>query len=103
MESLERVKSVIHFQETDRPPVIPELVAVTATMRGISPREYVTSGSVLAECQLSAREKIGHDAIFAMADLCVEAEAVGCELVYPEDNYPYVAKSIVNEFPISVG
>jgi len=98
LKPIERIRAVIHFQKKDRPPVIPELIGVTATMAGISPREYVRSGKVLAECQIDAQRKIGHDAVFAMADLCVEAEAVGCELSYPEHNYPHINKTVIREF-----
>ena len=95
---MDRVRSVIQFQKTDRPPVIPELIAVTATMAGVSPKEYVRSGQLISECQLDARRKIGHDALFAMADLCVEAEAVGCATHFPEDNYPYIKDIVIREF-----
>ncbi len=41
---------------------------------------------------------IGHDAVFAMADLCVEAEAIGCEITYPENNYPHIKKIVLHDF-----
>ncbi len=79
-------------------PVVPELIAVTATIAGVSPKEYARSGKLIAECQINAQRKIGHDAIFAMADLCVEAEALGCGLSFPEDNYPHVTDIVIREF-----
>tara|TARA_B100000315_G_scaffold259397_1_gene315297 strand:- start:24314 stop:27145 length:2832 start_codon:yes stop_codon:yes gene_type:complete len=75
---------------------MPEMIGVTATISGISPRDYVRSGQIIADCQLEALRKIRHDAVFAIADLCVEAEALGCSLFYPEDNYPYVKKVILH-------
>lgn len=95
MTPLERLRSVIRFQEVDRPCVIPELIGVTATLTGVPIKEYVTSGKALAECQLAAQQMIGHDAVFAMADLCVEAEAIGCKVKYPSDNYPYIVKPAI--------
>lgn len=97
MNPLERLRSVIRFQEVDRPCVIPELIGVTATLAGASIKEYATSGRTLAECQLAAQRLIGHDAVFAMADLCVEAEAIGCQVKYPSDNYPYVVKPAIKD------
>jgi len=97
MNPLERLRSVIRFQEVDRPCVIPELIGVTATLTGTPIKEYVTSGDTLADCQLAAQQMIGHDAVFAMADLCVEAEAIGCQVKYPSDNYPYVVKPAIND------
>ncbi|MBI5637505.1 MAG: DUF4445 domain-containing protein [Nitrospinae bacterium] len=95
MNSSERVFSLLKFLEADRPPVIPEIFGVAATLTGETPRNYVSSGSVLAKCQIEARKMIGHDAVFAVADLCVEPEAIGCGIVYPEDNYPYVKEPVI--------
>lgn len=98
MNSLKRVQSVVRFLEADRPPVIPEVVGVTATLNGVSPREYAKSGEVIAQCQLSAQKMIGYDCLFAIANLCVEAEALGSTVVFPEDNYPYVAEARIRDF-----
>jgi MtaA/CmuA family methyltransferase len=98
MNPLERLRAVIRFQEVDRPCVIPELIGVTATLTGAPIKEYVTSGTTLAQCQLAAQQMIGHDAVFAMADLCVEAEAIGCHVKYPDDNYPYVVKPAIKDY-----
>ncbi|MBF0169707.1 MAG: DUF4445 domain-containing protein, partial [Nitrospinae bacterium] len=90
MNGLERVRAVIRGQPTDRPPVIPELFGVTAVLAGVPVRSYFTDAEVLARCQLDARARFGHDALFAMADLCVEAEALGSRITFPEGNYPHV-------------
>ncbi len=97
MTSLERVRATIRFEEVDRPPVIPEIAAVTAVMKGISVKEYVLDGEVIARCQIDALRSFGHDAVFAFADLCVEAEALGCRLFYPDNNYPYVALPLLKD------
>lgn len=85
----------MRYEKTDRIPVIPEVAAVTARVRGKSVRDYVTSGEILAVCQMAAQEFFQHDAVFAFADLCVEAEAIGCKLAFPEDNYPYVKQPVI--------
>ena len=95
MNPLERVKATLLCERTDRIPVIPEVAAVTARLRGKSVREYVSNGEVLAECQLAAQETFQYDAVIAFADLCVEAEAIGCELVFPADNYPHVKRPAI--------
>ncbi|MBI5235480.1 MAG: DUF4445 domain-containing protein [Deltaproteobacteria bacterium] len=96
MTSYERVKAAIRFERTDRPPVIPEVAGVTAVLKKANVRKYVTDGAFLAECQLAAQEHFRYDAVIAFADLCVEAEAIGCELKFPEDNYPYVTKCAID-------
>ncbi len=98
MNSLKRVQSVVRFLQADRPPVIPEVVGVTATLNGVAPREYAKSGEVIAQCQLSAQKMIGYDCLFAVADLCVEAEALGSTVVFPDDNYPYVTEPRIRDF-----
>ena len=95
MNSTERVFSLLKFLETDRAPVIPEMFGVTATLTGETPRNYVSSGAVLAKCQVEAQKMIGHDAVFAVADLCIEAEAIGCGIVYPAENYPHVKEPVL--------
>ncbi len=95
MNSTERVFSLLKFLETDHPPVIPELFGVAATLIGETPRNYVRSGEVMAKCQIEAQKMIGHDAVFAVTDLCVEPEAVGCGIVYPADNYPFVKEPVL--------
>ncbi|VAX23206.1 hypothetical protein MNBD_NITROSPINAE01-1206 [hydrothermal vent metagenome] len=98
MNSFERVRAAINFEETDRPPVIPETLAITATLANVSPRDYVRSGDLIAKLQGQAQREIGYDAVFAAADLCVEAEAIGCELEYPEGNYPHVKKTVIQHY-----
>ena len=36
-----------------------------------------------------------YDAVIAFADLCVEAEAVGCKTEFPENNYPYIKHPVM--------
>lgn len=71
------------------------MVAVTATLCNVPVIEYVKNGDVIFQCQIEAARIVGSDVLFAIADLCVEAEALGCELVFPENNYPYVKTKIV--------
>ncbi len=95
MNSYERVLNSLKKRQTDRVPVVPEVFGVTAKAPGYSINEYVTDASKLAESQLQARRLIGHDMVFAFADLSVESEAIGCELVYKEKAYPVVRKPLI--------
>lgn len=90
MNSFERIRAVIDFQPADRPPVAPEVIAVSATAAGAPVRDYVRSGAVIAECQAALQRRLDSDVVFAVADLCVEAEALGCPVEFPDDNYPSV-------------
>ncbi len=94
MNSLERVIKSLKGEETDRVSVIPQVFGVTAKLRGYSLYEYVTDPSVVVECQIEARELIGHDVVYAFVDLTVEAEAMGAEVIYRRDAYPVVKATI---------
>ncbi len=95
MTSYERVLNSLKKKQTDRIPVVPEVFGVTAKLCNYSIYNYVTDASKLAESQLQARRVIGHDMVFAFADLSVESEAIGCELIYKEDTYPAVRQPII--------
>lgn len=95
MNSLERVHATLKGDRTDRIAVIPEVAGVTSTLMGGTVRDYVTDGEVIARCQLSARERFDYDAVIAFADLCIEAEAIGCKAVFPENNYPHIKEAVV--------
>ena len=95
LNSSDRIRSVLHFRQTDRLPVAPEMIAVAATLAGVPVVDYVKNGDVLAQCQLEAMRNTGSDVMFAISDLCIEAEALGCELTFPEHNYPHIKTKIV--------
>jgi len=71
------------------------MIAVTGTLCGVCVIEYVKHGDVISQCQIEAARMVNSDVLFAIADLCVEAEAIGCELAFPENNYPHVKTRIV--------
>ncbi len=96
MNSLERVKAAIRFEKTDRIPVIPEVAGVTARLLHKSVHDYVTDGELIAQSQLAAQKHFNYDTVIAFADLCIEPEAIGCEVKFPRDNYPHIVKPILN-------
>ena len=80
------------FQPCDRPPVIPQVFAHAAVATGRTVDEYVSSGSAAAACQLEARARYGYDAVFAVLDLTLEAEAAGGEVQFHRGIYPTVLR-----------
>ncbi|MDH3975408.1 MAG: ASKHA domain-containing protein [Deltaproteobacteria bacterium] len=96
MNSFERIYATLKRERTDRVAVIPEVAAVTSTLAGGTVRDYVTDGEVIARRQLDARDRFDYDAVIAFADLCVEAEAIGCKTVFPENNYPHISVPVIN-------
>jgi uroporphyrinogen decarboxylase len=92
MDSVERIRRTIAFQPCDRPPVIAQVFAHAAPACGRSVDAYLSSGAVAAACQLEARAHYGYDAVFAVLDLSLEAEAVGGEIRSQPGLYPAVAR-----------
>jgi MtaA/CmuA family methyltransferase len=95
MTSYERVKTTIEKNEPDRVPVFPSIVAHAARIYGITYKEFCTSAEMLAKATMYTTEFYGLDGIFIQADGWTEAEAVGVELIYPEDNAPSGKDKIV--------
>lgn len=92
MNSVERILATIRCGQADRPPVIPQIFAHAAVLKGLSIEAYVTSGEIAANCQLEALKRYRADAVFAALDVCVESAAVGCEVEYRQNIYPAVTR-----------
>jgi uroporphyrinogen decarboxylase len=90
MNSIERIRAALGFEKPDRVPVIAQVFGHAAVLAGVSLRDYVRDGELLARCQIQALQRYGYDAVFALMDTSVETEAAGSILTYPRDQYPYV-------------
>lgn len=97
MNSFERVNAAIHFQDSDRVPVIAQVFAHAGVLEAVAMDEYVRDGATLARCQLNALDRYGYDAVFATMDAGVETEAVGSTLDYRRDRYPVVSRYVLQE------
>lgn len=96
MTSLKRIEATVRFQSVDRPPVIPQIFGHSAILNKVPLGRYVRDGNLIAECQIKALQRYGHDAVFALMDVCVETEAIGSELIYRENIYPAVKSHILD-------
>jgi uroporphyrinogen decarboxylase len=92
VDAPERIRRTIAFEPCDRPPVIAQVFAHAAIACGRSVDAYVASGAVAAECQLAAHARYGYDAVFAVIDLTLEAEALGGEVQWRSGLYPAVRR-----------
>jgi uroporphyrinogen decarboxylase len=92
MNSLQRVAATIRLEATDRAPVIAQVFGHAARVAGVPVDDYVRDGETLARCQLKALEQYRYDAVFAVMDVSVEAEAAGSVLRYPKDQYPVIER-----------
>src|SRR6266540_2525141 len=80
MDAVERIRRTVAFERCDRPPVVAQVFAHAAVALGRTMEDYLTSAAVAADCQISAQGHYGYDAVFAVLDLTLEAEALGGEV-----------------------
>jgi MtaA/CmuA family methyltransferase len=95
MNSKQRCLAAIRGETVDRVPVFPLIMFLAADRLGVSYRDYATNGRVMAEAQLKLRETFGVDAITACSDAFRVSADLGGEMVYPEDQTPYLARPLV--------
>jgi len=92
MDALERFRRTLAFQPTDRPPVVAQVFAHAAVLCGRTIEDYRSSAAVAAECQLAAQARYGYDAVFAVLDLTLEAEAIGGSVQVHAGCYPAIGR-----------
>jgi len=92
MDGLERFRRTLAFQPCDRPAVVAQVFAHAALVCGRTIEEYRSSAAVAAECQLAALARYGYDAVFAVLDLALEAEAVGGGVQRHAGCYPAISR-----------
>ncbi len=80
-----RVKAAIKG-ETEEVAAYPIIGAITTKYVGKTVKEYLTDTEVIISGQLAAYEDLKQDAITVEADMLIEAEAMGSQLAFPEDN-----------------
>ncbi len=94
----DKIKMLLSGKPLSEVIVIPEVFGFSARLMGYKIRDYVTDGRIIASCQIQCQKQMGYDAVFAFADLSVEAEALGCKLSYEEDSYPAVSRPAVEGY-----
>ncbi|MFP3953029.1 MAG: uroporphyrinogen decarboxylase family protein [Candidatus Acetothermia bacterium] len=88
MNSLELVNRTIKLERTERIPVDLHNFTVAAEDMGMSYSRIFHSGDLMAEAQVRQWEKYGHDMLLLENGTAALAEAMGCDVVYPDDNPP---------------
>lgn len=89
------VRSVL---ESNCRKVIPIMTSPGIELCGRTIKEAVQCGKVHAEAICRLNEKYPADAVTAIMDLTVEAEAFGASIIFPEDEIPSVNGSLVSDY-----
>lgn len=93
----DHVKAAFKRKFTDRVPSYPILGAFNARELGYSIKDYLTDSKKLAQCQIQSFEIYKPDVVAVMADLNMEAEAAGNELIFPEDSICQPKKRVLED------
>jgi len=93
----ERVKAAFKRTFADYIPTYPILGCFAAKLVGATARQYLTDGEIMAKSQLAAYETFQPDIVVVMADLLMEAEALGTTLEFPEHDVCQVDKYAMRE------
>ncbi len=96
MNSKERCLAAIQGRPVDRVPVFPLTMFLAADRFDATYHDYATQGHVLAEAQLKLYETYGVDAITACSDAFRISADLGGQMVYPENQTPYLALALVS-------
>ncbi|MFN2212423.1 MAG: uroporphyrinogen decarboxylase family protein [Anaerolineales bacterium] len=92
MNSIERTLRTISFQPVDRVPVDLHNFMVTPRFLGVSDyAEFFRNGEAMAEAQIKAWKRYGHDVLLVENGTAALAEACGVKVEYLKDSAP-VAK-----------
>lgn len=90
MNSLERIAAAAAFATPDQIPVVAQVFGHAGVLAGVPVGAYVRDGALLARCQLAALAHYGYDAVFALMDVNVEAEALDARLRWAAERYPSI-------------
>ncbi len=90
MKAKERVLNAMQCKEVDRTPWIPFTGCHAGALIGLKADEYLKSADNIVKGISTAIERYQPDGVPVVFDLQVEAEVMGCELNWAEDNPPSV-------------
>lgn len=91
MDSKKLVLSALRNKDVERTPWVPFVGCHGASLIGINCEEYFKNADYIVKGVTKAYELYRPDGLPALFDLQIEAEAMGCKLVYSETNPPSVA------------
>jgi uroporphyrinogen decarboxylase len=80
----------------DRAPVYPLVTSHAAAVYGCNLIEYCTDGKVLAEAQLAALRKYGHDGLSVFTDVGIIAEAMGSRYRLRDFEVPILDQPLIS-------
>lgn len=93
--SLERVLLTIDHKIPDRVPTDLHNFMMAARLAGYRFPEFFQNGEMMADAQIKAWKRFGHDVLLLENGVCATAQALGCGVFYPEDGPPRVIEPVL--------
>ena len=90
MTGRELVLASLRHEELPRAPWVPYTGVQIGSLKGYTATELLQSGEKLLECLVEARHQYSPDGMPVVFDLQVEAEILGCELLWADEAPPTV-------------
>ncbi len=97
MKKKDLVLKAMQCQEVDRIPWVPFVGCHAASLIGTDCEAFFKSEDLIVEGVMKAVELYQPDGIPALFDLQLEAEAMGCSLVYAKENPPAVSSHVLED------
>jgi uroporphyrinogen decarboxylase len=97
MNSIERTLRTLAGEPTDRVPVDLHNFMVTARMMGVASfADYFRDGEAMAEGQIKAWRRFGHDVLIIENGTAALAEACGADVYYQSESAPVAKKPAIS-------
>ncbi len=97
MNSKQLVLDALYNKEVERIPWVPFVGCHAASLINADTEEYFKNADLIFKGVTRAYELYQPDGLPALFDLQLEAEAMGCKLIYAKDNPPAVSSHILEE------
>jgi uroporphyrinogen decarboxylase len=99
MTPLEILVAAVNGQPAPRIPIFCNLLDQGARELGLSQKDYYARGENVAEGQLKMLARYGHDNVWSLSYVGVEAEILGCrDILFADDGSPNVADFVIKEY-----
>ena len=95
MTSRQRVLTALDLKEPDRVPLVAFSMTFSAKHAGVKFADYVSHAEVMAEAEIKACRRFGWDDVCNSSDVALFAQAIGGEVVMPEDDIPRFVKPVL--------
>lgn len=95
MTAIERMAAYAQGKDIDRLPCVPIVGNTAARVIGVKVSDFRGNGPLIAKAHIEAYRLFGYDNIRVFTDLYTQAEAMGSQVIYPEDETAYLGDPAV--------